>query len=248
MRFGGFPGKRTDPHTLAGAYAMDALEAADAKRFERHLAGCDACAQEVTELRETASRLGAATAVPAPPGMKAAVLAAAARTSQQHVVAGAAARRPVRAPAWAGGRRGGRFALVAAPVAAGIVAIAVVFGMASSDANQRLHQDGQRNQAVAAVLTARDAHMMTGVVTGGGSATIVMSHNMGALVFTAANLPASSVYELWLVGPDGHRAEGAVAVAGHGMAGPMIAAGLHPGDHLMLTAGAAGTTVLDIRL
>jgi anti-sigma factor RsiW len=222
---------------------MDALEAADAKRFERHLTGCDACAQEVTELRETASRLGAATAVPAPPGMKAAVLAAAARTSQQHVVAGAAARRPARAPALVR-----RFALVAAPVAAGLVAIAVVFGMASSDANQRLHQDGQRNQAVAAVLTARDAHMMTGVVTGGGSATIVMSHNMEALVFTAANLPASSVYELWLVGPDGHRAEGAVAVAGHGMAGPMIAAGLHPGDHLMLTAGAAGTTVLDIRL
>lgn len=243
MRFGGFPGKRTDPHTLAGAYAMDALEAADAKRFERHLAGCDACAQEVTELRETASRLGAATAVPAPPGMKAAVLAAAARTSQQHVVAGAAPRRPARAPALVR-----RFALVAAPVAAGLVAIAVVFGMASSDADQRLHQDGQRNQAVAAVLTARDAHMMTGVVTGGGSATIVMSHYMGALVFTAANLPASSVYELWLVGPDGHRAEGAVAVAGHGMAGPMIAAGLHPGDHLMLTAGAAGTTVLDIRL
>lgn len=243
MRLGGLPGKRMDPHTLAGAYAMDALDAADAKRFERHLASCDACAQEVTELRETASRLGAATAVPPPPGMKAAVLAAAARTSQQHVVAGAGARRPTKAPALAR-----RFALVAAPVAAGLVAVAVVFGMASSDANQRLHQDGQRNQAVAAVLTARDAHMMTGVVTGGGSATVVMSHNMGALVFTAANLPASSVYELWLVGPDGHRAEGAVAVAGHGMAGPMIAAGLHPGDHLMLTAGAAGTTVLDIRL
>jgi anti-sigma factor RsiW len=232
-----------DPHTLAGAYAMDALEAADGTRFEQHLASCDACAQEVTELRETASRLGAATAVPPPPGMKAAVLAAAARTSQQHVVAGAGARRPTQAAALAR-----RFAFVTAPVAAGLVVVAVVFGMASSDANQRLHQDGQRNQAVAAVLTARDAHMMTGVVTGGGSATIVMSHNMDALVFTAANLPASSVYELWLVGPDGHRAEGAVAVAGHGMAGPMIAAGLHTGDHLMLTAGAAGTTVLDLRL
>jgi anti-sigma factor RsiW len=246
MRFGGFPGKRTDPHTLAGAYAMDALEAADAKRFERHLAGCDACAQEVSELRETASRLGTATAVPPPPGMRAAVLAAAARTSQQHVPA--VAGQPARAPAWAGGRGGGRFALVTAPVTAGLVAVAVVFGMANSDANQRLDQDGQRNQAVAAVLTARDAHMMTGVVTGGGSATIVMSHHMDALVFTAANLPASSGYELWLVGPDGQRAEGTVAVAGHGMAGPVIAAGLHAGDHLMLTAGAAGSTVLDIRL
>ena len=28
-----------DEHTLAGAYAMDAISAADRDRFERHLAG-----------------------------------------------------------------------------------------------------------------------------------------------------------------------------------------------------------------
>ncbi len=230
-------GKRTDPHTLAGAYAMDALEAADSRRFERHLTGCEACAQEVTGLRETAARLGTATAVAPPPVMKAAVLAAAARTSQQHVPA--VVRRP--APAR-------RFVLVAAPVAAGLAAVAVVFGLASSDANQRLDQDGQRNQAVAGVLTARDAHLMTGAVAGGGTATVVMSHRMDALVFTAANLPAATGYELWLTGPYGQRSEGTVAVSGHGMAGPVIATGLRPGDHLMLTAGSAGTTVLDIGL
>ncbi len=230
-------GNRTDPHTLAGAYAMDALETADSRRFERHLAGCDACAQEVNELRETAARLGAATAVAPPPSMKAAVLAAAAMTSQQHVPA--AVRRP--APAR-------RFALVSASAAAGLIAVAVVFGLANSDANQRLDQDGQRNQAVAGVLTARDAHMMTGAVTGGGTATVVMSHRMDALVFTAANLPAAAGYELWLTGPDGHRPEGRVAISGHGMAGPVIATGLRPGDHLTLTAGAAGATVLDLRL
>jgi anti-sigma-K factor RskA len=213
---------------------MDALDAADRARFERHLAGCDACTQEVAELRETAARLGTATAVPPPPAMKDIVLAAAARTSQ-HLPATA---KVSRAP-----RRALRIAVPA--VAAGLIAVATIFGLANSDANQRLDQAQQRNEAIAAVLAARDATMMTGQVAGGGNATIVMSHHMDALVFTAAGLPAmpaSSGYELWLVGPDGERPAGMLAVSGHGMAGPVIASGLRQGDHLALSKEPAGGT------
>ena len=32
-----------DVHTLAGAYAMDAITGPDRDRFERHLAGCAEC-------------------------------------------------------------------------------------------------------------------------------------------------------------------------------------------------------------
>ncbi|MEU3460374.1 hypothetical protein ABZ721_10500 [Streptomyces sp. NPDC006733] len=49
-----------DLHTLTGAYAVDALLPAEAEAFSRHLGACPACAQEVRELRETATRLGCA--------------------------------------------------------------------------------------------------------------------------------------------------------------------------------------------
>ena len=52
--------RRPELHTLAGAYALDAVPEADRARFERHLAGCDACAQEIAGLRETTARLGVA--------------------------------------------------------------------------------------------------------------------------------------------------------------------------------------------
>jgi hypothetical protein len=35
--------RRPEPHTLAGAYAMDALTGADQAQFERHLARCPEC-------------------------------------------------------------------------------------------------------------------------------------------------------------------------------------------------------------
>ncbi len=227
---------RKDPHTLAGAYAMDALDEPDRARFERHLTGCDACAAEVTELREATAQLGIATAVTPPSAMKARVLAAAASTAQQ--VPAIPARK----------RRGVLFIVPAAAAAAARVAMATIFGVASSDANQRLNQAQQRNQSIAVVLTAHDATMMTSQLTGGGHATIVMSHDMDALVFSAAGLPAGGGYELWLTGPDGDRRVGPVDVSGHGMAGPMIASGLRPGDHLRLVAEPADGTVLDLRL
>ncbi|HSZ39131.1 MAG TPA: zf-HC2 domain-containing protein [Trebonia sp.] len=71
-----------DLHLLTGTYALDALDADERARFERHMAGCDACQGEVRGLRETAARLAAATAIAPPPGMRRQVLAAAARTRQ----------------------------------------------------------------------------------------------------------------------------------------------------------------------
>ena len=229
-----WPFGQREPHTLAGAYALDALDGQDRQRFERHMAGCDACAQEVTELRETTARLGTATAVSPPLGMKAKVLAAATRTSQHTP---AVPRRSTR-----------RAVLVAAPAmaaAAALIVIATIFGLASSDANQRLDQAQQRNQAIAAVLTATDATMMTRPVTGGGHATVVMSHHMDALVFTAADLPAlpaSQCYELWLSGPGGDRPAGMLIVSGHGMVSPVITGRLRAGDHLMLSVEPLGGT------
>ncbi|MYS19098.1 Putative zinc-finger, partial [Streptomyces sp. DvalAA-14] len=65
-----------DLHTLTGAYAVGALPDREAAEFGRHLARCQACAQEVRELRETAARLALAVAEVPPAGLRTRVLAA----------------------------------------------------------------------------------------------------------------------------------------------------------------------------
>ena len=74
MRLPRFPLRR-DPHALAGAYALDALEAAERARYERHLASCRTCPGEVRGFAATAAALGLAAAVTPPPALKGRVLA-----------------------------------------------------------------------------------------------------------------------------------------------------------------------------
>ena len=57
---------RPEPHTLTGAYALDALTRADRVRFERHLARCEQCAREVRALAEATAALAAAVAAEPP--------------------------------------------------------------------------------------------------------------------------------------------------------------------------------------
>ena len=69
------PKTNGDIHTLAGAYALDALTEIERASFARHVAGCEACAVEVAELRETSSRLGGALSEPPPASLRVAVMA-----------------------------------------------------------------------------------------------------------------------------------------------------------------------------
>jgi len=73
---------RPEPHTLTGAYALDALTRADRARFERHLARCEQCAREVRALAEATAALAAAVAAEPPAELMQRVLTAAARTRQ----------------------------------------------------------------------------------------------------------------------------------------------------------------------
>lgn len=73
---------REQAHTLIGPYVLDALEGADRRAVERHLARCPACAQEASQLRAATGALAAAAAASPPPPLRAAVLAAVDRTPQ----------------------------------------------------------------------------------------------------------------------------------------------------------------------
>jgi anti-sigma-K factor RskA len=235
--------KAREPHTLAGAYAMDAISAPDRARFERHLTRCEECTQEIASLREATARLAGATAVTPPAGLKERVMAAAAMTRQQPpATSDADERAPEQARTWR--VRKVRLALAAGALTAVlVVGAAVVFGVANGTMRQQLSQAHNSSQQIAAVLTAKDAVMMTGTVAGGGTVTIVMSHSRHALVFTAAGLhplPDARGYELWLIGPDGDRSVCMLPQVANHMAGPVIASGLRSGDHLALTAEPAG--------
>jgi len=129
-------------------------------------------------------------------------------------------------------------------VTAGLVTaaavVAIAFGATSYARMQHgLDTDQGRDQTVAAVLSSADARMMRGNVSTGGTATVVMSHNMGMLVFTAAGLPAlptAKRYELWLIGPSGSRSAAMLAGSGHAsMVGPVVVSGVSAGDRVGLT-------------
>ncbi len=233
-------------HTLAGAYALHALDDGERARFERHLARCDACVQEVGGLRDTAALLGSAASAEPPEPLRARVLAAAAGTRQhppltagERQARGWPARRAHLArqprehrPPWRPRLRVALAAAVASLAAAAVLAVMAV------TAQHRLANAQHRSGEVAAVLTARDAQMMTAPITMGGTATVVMSHAKRMIVFSAAGLrplPGAMSYELWLMGPAGVRPAGMLPRPSHGMTAPMVAAGLAPGDRLGLT-------------
>jgi anti-sigma-K factor RskA len=239
---------RPEPHTLSGPYALDALTGTDLARFERHLARCEQCALEIRELREATARLAAAAACEPPAGLTERALAAAARTRQlppatPQDTAPWLAR--LAATTGLGHRAAGlrRHAWMPRPALAAAAAAIVGAGLLGAAAAHRL--DGQQPAAatIATVLTASDATMLSGRVTTGGTATIVMSHRYRELVFAAAelrSLPSSEGYELWLMGPDGDTPAGMLPDPRQGMTGPVIASGLAAGDRLGLTVEPAG--------
>jgi Anti-sigma-K factor rskA/Putative zinc-finger len=246
----------SDLHTLAGAYALDAVTDADRARFERHLAGCEACRQEIRGLREATARLAAASAVQPSAAFREATLRAAGRTRQlPPVVRGRAAAGPARRRL---ARRWWLPGLVAG-VAAALAVIAVVTGLIGPAARHQMDPAQLRNHTIAAVLNAPDATMLTAKVSTGGTATVVMSHRVDALVFMAAHLrplPAADRYELWLMGPRGARPAGMLPAASRaGMVGPMVVSGLAAGDRVGLTVEPAmgmrrptAPPLLDLRL
>jgi len=235
--------RREVPHTLAGAYALDALTEPDRMRFERHLAGCEACRQEASSLREAAGRLAADSAVPPPAHVREQVLAEAARTRQQPPLT-------VDAPPGAGaGRRAVRWRAprMAVAIAGGLILVALVLGGLFIHTQRSLNLEQAHNRAIATILNAPDATIRSAKAVTSGSATVVMSHRDRALVLTTAMLPALPAgqrYQVWLMGPRRTRPAGMLPAPHRGMTAPMVVSGVAPGDMVGLTAEpASGSTV-----
>ncbi len=188
-----------DLHTLTGAYAVGAVTGPEAEEFRRHLLECDACRQEVRELRATAARLALAVAVPPPADLRERVMAALPGVRQlPPVVAEVAALAPA--------RRGRRQRLPYLAAAACVALAAVTTGVAvraehrTDREHARAVEAERQAAALSGLLTAPDARSGTGSLTGGGTATVVASARLGRAAVLFHDLPAlsdSRVYELW---------------------------------------------------
>lgn len=235
--------RRHDLHLLTGAYALGALDGAELAGFERHLARCHACAEEVRGLAETAARLALATAIEPPSRMRDTVLAAAARTRQLPPPGrtliplgtprpGSRARRVL-------SRSGTGITLTA--MAAAIVALLVL----QTATWHQLQATRSGSRAVAAVLAAPDARLQSSVASTGGTVTAVISARDHEAVITTTGMPVPAdhkVYQLWVIGSSGARSAGLLPASRAGATDPVLAAGLQPGDSLGITIEPSGGT------
>jgi anti-sigma-K factor RskA len=231
-------------HTLAGAYALDAVSDLERAEFSRHLEQCDSCAQEVAELRATAARLGVAMAEDPPPEFKERVLAAMHATRQLPPRTKPVAerhRRSVRAPRWA-------VVVAAAAAVVGLAAGGVFGGIALTQqqelqsAQTRLDQARQRYEPVAALLSAPDAKTVHGEAPIGGGVTVIVSKSLNRVMVMDTGLPSQpggKVYEAWLItGGNAPRSAGVIAASDDG--GLVVADGVGPVDQLAVSLEQAG--------
>jgi anti-sigma-K factor RskA len=233
---------RHDLHTLTGAYALDAVDGAERDLFEHHLRRCRPCGNEVRGLSETATELAMAAAQPPPPRVKERVMAASAVTRQ---LPPAVAPRRVRRWAPRQALRRSWTPRLAAAVAVVSLAVAIALGAVGLHTRQELDAARAQDRAIAAILAAPDARIMTKATTDGGTATVVVSRLEGKVVFTTAGLPrlpAGKVYELWLMGPPRIRRAGLLPAPAAGRTAPVLASGLVAGDSVGVTVEPAGGT------
>jgi len=179
----------TDLHSMSAAYVLDALDDIERAQFEKHLAVCSQCRDEVAGLREAASMLSHVSVSPPPPDLRERVLADTARVRPLPPAT------PVRT-----GRRLPRL----------VAAAAIVIGMAGG-VTAAIWQPWERPQTVQLSLADRirqadDAQTWTRSLPGGAVATLVRSESVGKAVMRTTGLspaPAGKVYQLWLQEPTG---------------------------------------------
>lgn len=187
-----------DLHRLTGAYALHALADEENASFERHLAGCEPCAQETAELSAAATRLGLAVATTPAPALRERVLRRITTVRQE--TPGTPARvLPVRAGSRA--RPLSRWALAACLAAAAALGGTTVWQhQQASDARAEARQASRTTDEIAAVLAAPDARTRAAGLTDGATGTVVVSRSRDRAVFVVSGMdrpPSGRVYQLW---------------------------------------------------
>ena len=190
-----------DIHALVGAYALDAVSDIERAAFDRHVRECASCAQELAELRETATRLSYVSAATPPAGLKQAVLAEVARTRQVPLGRGAAGSTGSKS------RRGWRGWVTA--VAAAVVIAVGAGAIGYAIANHQVGNDRARVTAaqatdaeISAIVSAPDARVKIATMDGGSQVTVLVSDKLNKGVAVLSHMPAlkpDQSYQLWVI-------------------------------------------------
>lgn len=209
----------SDIHALSGAYAVDALSDIERAEFDRHLAQCPQCRDEVEGLREAAAHLAESSAATPPPALRARIL------DEARTV------RPLPPMLQPHRRRARRI-----PAIAAAAAVVVGLGTGLTTAVWKPWQPETVQLTMAdRIRQASDAQTWSQRLPGGGTAIVTRSREVGAAVWESRGLepvPAGRVYELWLQAPDeslvpaGLMSSGDGEVILRGDAGDAIGAGL----------------------
>jgi anti-sigma-K factor RskA len=177
----------SDLHELVAPYALDALDADERARFERHLAECERCSAQLAELQEAAGALAFAAEGPEPPpSLRGRILESARAESPAKVV-------PFPRRRWA-------LPAVAA-FAAAAACLAVGLGIWASSLSRSLDRERSAKASYARavellgggaqVKTLADAEGGLLVTPGGGDAALV--------VCGLSPAPPGKTYEAWVI-------------------------------------------------
>lgn len=187
-----------DLHTLAAAYALDALDPDERRRFEAHYPDCPTCQPDVADYRRTASRLGAGAPTSLPSDLKARVMAEVAQTRQM--------------PPAVQHHDHNRWERPLLAVAAVVAVLAIAGGLVLWR-NDGAGSGSTRPDELAQVLSAPDADTvrLDGVDGGTGTLRVVYSNDSGKAVVVGSALPdpgSGRTYQLWSITGDVVRSAG----------------------------------------
>ena len=181
----------TGIHELTAAYALDALDVEEREAYERHLATCEQCTQELAALWETTEALAVAASGPAPsPALRERILADVRAAPPQNVV-------PLESK-----RRRSTPTLAAVAAVAAVVALGI--GLWAADLSSQLDDSRaalERERAAAAIVADPGSRIVD--FAAGNGRLVVDQDGRAALVLTALGpAPADKTYQAWIIEDD----------------------------------------------
>ncbi|WP_192918309.1 anti-sigma factor domain-containing protein [Streptomyces spectabilis] len=190
-------------HSLAVPYALDALDPDETRRFERHLATCTRCTDEVRALAADTVRLARAASVPAPEDLRERILAAV-RTTAQEPVGRRAEPGPGPEPLRAPPRRAPGRALLGLAASAAVLALVAVglLALALARTDGELTDERAAAREIAHVLAAPDARASTERDVRGRGIAVVASRAERRAVVSVTGLgrpPDGRAHQLWVM-------------------------------------------------
>src|SRR5947207_8897683 len=176
----------SDPHDLLAVYALDALDDDERERFERHLAECEECTEQLALLREPVAALAYAAEGPVPRNELRDRIIEGARAEPRAAV--------IRLP-----RRNWALGAVAG-VAAVAAALAIGLGLWANSLSNSLDRERSANAAYKQAAELLSGKATARPLVGANGSLLVAQNGRAALVVCGlAGAPAAKTYEAWVI-------------------------------------------------